>query len=111
MLRVSSCRGFAGRILLASNGAFSPDELTGFMDKVVDKNRKYLPKYAFEHLQLADSELASGRALVAAGIRLENAVKNTTKQLGNRSKQCRFTVEFLFPKLLLINFMTILQFF
>jgi hypothetical protein len=51
MLRVSSCRGFAGRILLASNGAFSPDELTGLMDKVVDKNRKYLPKYAFEHLQ------------------------------------------------------------
>jgi signal transduction histidine kinase len=31
-------RGFTGRILLASNGAFSPAELTGIVDKVVDKN-------------------------------------------------------------------------
>ena len=37
------------------------------------KNRKYLPEYAFELLRLADADLASGRALVAAGIRLENA--------------------------------------
>jgi signal transduction histidine kinase len=31
-------QGYAGRILLASNGAFSPAELTGLVDKVVDKN-------------------------------------------------------------------------
>lgn len=31
-------RGYAGRILLASNGAFSPAEITGLVDKVVDKN-------------------------------------------------------------------------
>lgn len=31
-------RGFAGRILLASNGAFSPSEIAGLVDKVVDKN-------------------------------------------------------------------------
>ncbi|NBO39929.1 HEPN domain-containing protein, partial [bacterium] len=37
------------------------------------KNRKYLPEYAFELLRLADADLASGRALVAAGVRLENA--------------------------------------
>ena len=37
------------------------------------KTRKYLPEYAFELLRLADSDLASGRALVAAGVRLENS--------------------------------------
>ena len=37
------------------------------------KNRKYLPEYAFELLRLADADLASGRALVAADVRLENA--------------------------------------
>ena len=31
-------QGYAGRILLASNGAFSPAELTGLVDKVVDKS-------------------------------------------------------------------------
>ena len=31
-------RGFAGRILLASNGAFSPSEIDGLVDKVVEKN-------------------------------------------------------------------------
>jgi CheY-like chemotaxis protein len=31
-------RGFGGRILLASNGAFSAAELTGLVDKVVDKS-------------------------------------------------------------------------
>jgi K+-sensing histidine kinase KdpD len=30
-------RGFAGRILLASNGEFSPSELNGIVDKIVDK--------------------------------------------------------------------------
>ena len=30
-------RGFAGRILLASNGEFSSSELTGVVDKIVDK--------------------------------------------------------------------------
>jgi HEPN domain-containing protein len=37
------------------------------------RNRKYLPEYAFELLRLADSDLASGHALVAAKVRLENA--------------------------------------
>ena len=30
-------RGFAGRTLLASNGEFSPSELNGIVDKIVDK--------------------------------------------------------------------------
>jgi signal transduction histidine kinase len=30
-------RGFTGRILLASNGEFSPSELNGIVDKIVDK--------------------------------------------------------------------------
>lgn len=37
------------------------------------KTRKYLPEYAFELLRLADADLASGHALVAAKVRLENA--------------------------------------
>lgn len=37
------------------------------------KTRKYLPEYAFELLRLADADLASGHALVAAKARLENA--------------------------------------
>jgi HEPN domain-containing protein len=37
------------------------------------RNRKYLPEYAFELLRLADSDLASGHALVAAKVRFENA--------------------------------------
>lgn len=35
------------------------------------KNRKYLPEYAYELLRLADADLPSGRALVAAVIKLE----------------------------------------
>lgn len=37
------------------------------------KTRKYLPEYAFELLRLAEADLASGHALVAAKVRLENA--------------------------------------
>jgi signal transduction histidine kinase len=44
-------RGFAGRILLASNGAFSPAELAGLVDKVVDKN-----PVEWEKLNTAETE-------------------------------------------------------
>lgn len=37
------------------------------------RNRKYLPEYAYELLRLADADLASGHALVAARVRFENA--------------------------------------
>jgi HEPN domain-containing protein len=37
------------------------------------RNRKYLPEYAHELLRLADADLASGHALVAAHVRFENA--------------------------------------
>jgi HEPN domain-containing protein len=37
------------------------------------KTRKYLPEYAFELLRLAEADLASGRALIAAGVRIENS--------------------------------------
>jgi HEPN domain-containing protein len=37
------------------------------------RNRVYRREYAFELLRLAESDLASGHALVAAKVRLENA--------------------------------------
>jgi HEPN domain-containing protein len=37
------------------------------------RNRTYLPEYAFELLRLADSDVDSGHALIAAKVRLENA--------------------------------------
>ena len=43
--------GFTGRILLASNGAFSPAELVGLVDKVVDKN-----PVEWEKLNTAETE-------------------------------------------------------
>lgn len=43
--------GFTGRILLASNGAFSPAELAGLVDKVVDKN-----PVEWEKLNTAETE-------------------------------------------------------
>jgi signal transduction histidine kinase len=43
--------GFTGRILLASNGAFSPADLAGLVDKVVDKN-----PVEWEKLNTAETE-------------------------------------------------------
>jgi hypothetical protein len=50
------------------------------------KTRKYLPEYAFELLRLADADLASGHALVAAKVRLENACFHYQQAVGKSLK-------------------------